>query len=181
MSKKPETVGTEWFPVKRTLTKTAQKKHRRQMEETHEKQKEAQSALKSFRDFANPIIRAELDPSYTKGKRKNGAGRDLPEVRALVKELTRRTRHKTARIAMLKAEREFHFDAAADGYLYEIVECDLVPDGGGTQIHYVVRGTGEKVHQRAASGTERQMLLPGDQLPAETKSKGRKRARGAVE
>lgn len=171
-----EVIGREWRAVKRPLMDKERTEHADKARGTYEKQKQLQSQLKAFRDFAYPLVRATLDPTYTKAL--EGAERlSTEEARALRNELDRRRKHKSAAVANLKAEHEYHLDAAANGYFYDVVECELHLDDSGTQVRYLVPGTGEVVHQRAATGEERQMSLPADELPAEKPNGKKKRAR----
>lgn len=161
-----EVIGRELYAVKRELLDTEQTDYASKASQTFEAQKREQSLFKAFRDFAQPRYRAALDPTYTK------APKDAPKVSpeeavALKHELTRRQKHKAATIGKLKADREFYEAAAANGFFYEVIECELQLDDSGTQVRYVVPGSGELVHQRAATGDERQMALPADDLPEE--------------
>lgn len=176
-----EVIKRELYAVRRDLNAKERKEHEAKAKATFEAQKRAQSALKSFRDFAQPLIRVSLDPTYTKGGDQKPLG--PVEARALRNELDRRTKHKSAEVARLKAEREFHLDAAANGYFFVMLECELHLDDSATQVRYLVPGTGEVVHQRVATGTERQMSLPDDELPdaPPKKKRGRRGARGAVQ
>jgi len=175
-----DVIGREYRAVRRDLNAKERKEHEAQVKSTWELQKRAQSSSRAFRDYAWPLIKAALDPTYTGG---GGAAPLEPvEARALCNELGRRAAHRSAEVANLKAEREFHLDAAANGYLFEVLECELQLDESATQVNYVVPGTGEIVHQRAATGAERQMSLPDDELPPENGKKKRKsRSAGAVQ
>lgn len=171
-----EVIGRELYAVKRELMDNERTEHAGRARATYEAQKREQSRLGAFKNFAEPRFRAVLDPTYTKAP--EGAEQLTPEeARALKNDLDRRRRHKSASVAKLKAEREFHLNAAADGYLYEVIECELRLDASGTQVRYVVPGSGEVVHHRAATGDERQMALPSDELPDDEPTDGKPKKR----
>lgn len=177
-----EVIGRELRAVRRELNQTKRKEHANKARGTHEAVKRERSMLKAFQDYAQPLVRVTFDPTYTKGE--GLVVLSIEEARGLRDELKRRRQHTGAVITKLRADADYHVNASANGYLYEVIECDLHIDDSATQIRYIVPGSTECVHQRAATGDERQMSMPADELPPEAKKKKRgrgKRAPGAVQ
>lgn len=177
-----EVIGREWRTVKRDLEDSEQEGRLERARQTYTDQKRAQSQFAAFKKYAEPLVRATLDPSYSADEEIDEVAPE--EARALTDELDRRRKHTAATVAKLKADRRVHLDAAANGYFYDVVECELQLDDSGTQVRFIDPTTGEVVGQRAATAAERQMALPADELPdakANGKSKGRRSAPGAVQ
>ena len=176
-----EVIGREYRAVKRELNQKKRKEHADRARGTHEAVKRERSMLKAFQDYAQPLIRVTLDPTYTKGE--GLVVLSIEEARGLRDELRRRRQHTGTVVTKLKADEAYHVNAAANGYLYDVIECELHIDDSATQVRYVVPGTGEVVHQRKATGEERQMSMPDDEIPSEKgkKKKSRRSAPGAVQ
>ena len=161
-----EKIGEEYFTVKRTLTKDERQSHEVAAEETYTKEARVRAKFQAFEKWARPQIRASLDPTFSKrDKTKKKDRLAVAAAHALKKEVKRQKQHLSAAIAKIRADRDFHEDCAAHGYWYETAECDLLVDAAGTTVKYVEQRNGEVLHERAASGAERQMLLTEDDLP----------------
>ena len=156
-------VGRDMITRRRKLTKAEINEHESASRKTYEDQKRAQNEFKAFASWAEPQIRRTLDPTYSRSD--EGKPLAFEEARALQNELERRRKHKAARVAKLRADRLYHLNASADGFLYEVHDCRIVLDASGTQAKYVDIHTLEVVHHRKATAAERQMSLPDDEIP----------------
>ena len=140
----------------------------------HEKQKQLQSQLQGVQGLPYPLVRATLDPTYTKAP--EGAERSAPrEARALRNELDRRRKHKSAAVANLKAEHEYHLDAAASGFILRRRRVRAAPRRlRPGPLPRSGHGRGRAPARRHRRGA--QMSLPADELHAEAERQEEARA-----
>lgn len=164
-----DTISRETIAVRRELTQGEVEQHEAKAKATFEKQKQVESRLRALKDFVVPRTKKTLDPTYTKAP--EGLEEvSFEEARALSDALEKERKINSARVGLLKAERRFHVDAAANGYVYDIHDCRLELDAAGTTVRYISEPSGEVVRERRATDTERQMSLPADEVPSANKA-----------
>lgn len=160
-----EKLGKETRIVKRDLDEEETEKLEARIGRTYEQARREQTAFTSFRKWAEPRARRALDPDYESPEGEGEAPLSYVEARALIDEIGHRRALKASRITAIKAERRLMLDQIANGYEYRVVECDLVADLEKLHVNIVDPETSEAIDTRAMTAQERQLALPGDELP----------------
>jgi hypothetical protein len=160
-----EKLGKETRIVRRELDEDEIEKLEAKLGRTYETQRQEQANFTSFRKWAEPRARRALDPDYESKEGQGEATLSIADARALMRELELRRAMKSARITAIKAERKLLLDQIAEAFEHRVVECDLIADPEKFHVNAVDPETGEVIDSRAMTGAERQMMLPGDELP----------------
>jgi hypothetical protein len=161
-----DVIGREMRIVRRNLDDEAIEELRGKMRRTYAAQRQEQSSFTGFRKWAEPRARAALDPDYENDSIEGERLLDEVEARALHDEVEHRRKLKSSRVNAVKAERRLLMDAIANGYEHRIVECECRANVDALSVQIVDPATGDVVDERPMTGPERQMSMPGDELPS---------------
>jgi hypothetical protein len=136
------------------------------------KKRELESGFTAFRKWATPRIRRSEDPEFNAAELEGEAPLDDVETRALAEELEHRRAEKTAAIAKIKAGLKLIRHALANGYQHRVVECERRVNVDRLTVEIVDPSTNAVVDERGMTDSERQMTLPGDELPGANGANG---------
>lgn len=155
-----DVIGREQRIVRRDLDDEDVEVMRGKMRRTYAAQREAQSAFTGFAKWAEPRVRAALDPDYKNDAVEDEEPLDEGAARALHDEIEHRRRLKSSTVNAIKAERRLLMDAIANGYEHRVIECERRANVERLQVEVIDPTTSEVIDCRAMTAAERQMALP---------------------
>jgi hypothetical protein len=165
-----EVIGHETIVRRRDLDGDEVESRKAKLRSGYLEERQEKGTFKAFRDFAKPRVDAAFDPKEADLDDESTTvslddGEDLEEARGLNDAIEYRKKLAGARVATIKAERRLLLDAIANGYEYVATECEITADNERLEVRYIDPETSEVLDTRAMTDAERQLSLPGDELP----------------